>query len=66
MNTATSRRQTVKNALRAHPELFAVVRSSVYAVRGLYGTTFGRLLTARSRDYLTNSEDPSCTWDAAT
>ena len=58
MNTVTSRRQTVKNALRAHPELFAVVRSSVYAVRGLYGTTFGRLLTARSRDYLTNSEEP--------
>ena len=51
-------RQTVKNALREHPDLFAVARSSVYAVRGLYGRTVGRLLAARASEYLTATEEP--------
>jgi predicted SAM-dependent methyltransferase len=54
----TTLRQTVKDALKTHPELLAAARGSAYAVRGLYGSTVGRILATRARGYLETTEEP--------
>jgi predicted SAM-dependent methyltransferase len=53
----TTFRQTVKGALKTYPRLSAAVRESVYAARGLYGNTVGRILATRARGYLETAEE---------